>query len=114
MINISNELRNKIRKDLQIVNKCMPIRIYDAYKADLYFNKEERPLLLEVQEWLKKKDTFFKTSYKTYKINCGRFKGVYPHCVYFYSGLASFFVYDFEKESWEDWFIMEGESYASK
>jgi len=114
LLKISSNLRNKIRKDLIILNAYETLHDNDSYKADLYFSKKEEYLLIEVIKWLKEIDTYFKTSYNTYKIDCGRFKGVFPRKVFYYLKIASFYVYSYEKESWKDWFIMEGEVDASK
>jgi len=114
LMKISNQLRNKIRRDLIILNQYGIYSSDEYYRADLYFSQDEDDLLMECIKWWKDIDTYFKTSYNTYKINCGRFKGVFPRKVYRYAKMASFYVDSFGKESWEDWFIMEGEINASK
>ena len=113
IMKISSCMQNKIKKDLIILNAHETLYDHDFYQADLYFHKKEDDLLIEVIKWLNEIDTYFKTSYNTYKIDCGRFKGIFPRKVFYYLKIASFYVYSFEKESWKDWFIMEGENYAS-
>lgn len=114
MIKISNELRNKIRIDLKVVDPHIPIYLTSEYLAILYFDKEESDLLLEVQEWLRKKDVFFRSSYEAYKINCGRFSKIYPNSINLNKKFAIFYLDGFARESWKDWFVIEGESYAPK
>lgn len=113
LIEISNKLRNKIRRDLIILNTHDILYDNDSYKADLYFSEDEIDIWFEAFDWMRHIETYFKTSYNTYKIDCGRFKGVFPFGVYA-ERKARFYVYAYEKESWRDWFIMEGEINASK
>jgi len=110
IIKISSKLRNKIQRDLIIIEPEIPVRMEDSFKGELIFNEDEKELFFEVQDWIQKIETFLSTSYKGHKIDCGRFEGVYPYDIYHDQNKIAFYVYQFDHESWRDWFMVEEEN----
>lgn len=117
-LKISNELRNKISKLLEIRYTNTPITIMkggvpfqvasgsNEILTKVCFNSSEEKIQHEAIKWCKHISTYFSTSYETYKIDIGRLKGVYPiNCTIDY---VEFSIDYIDKESWKDWFVQEG------
>ena len=118
ILKISNDLRNKISKLLEIRYTNNPITIMNGgvpfqvasgsneILTKVFFSKIEDIIYHEARKWFEDISTYFSTSYETYKIDIGRLKGVYPiSCAMDY---VEFSIDYIDKESWKDWFIQEG------
>jgi len=106
---VSLELRNKIRRDMKIMN-CEQTNNGD-YTGILSFNNRERHLYDECQTWRKLIDTYFSTSYDCYKLSkVGRFEGIRPYKMYIRFQSFSFHISTYNKPTWKDWFDVTGEN----
>lgn len=98
---LSKKLRYKIKSELEITSQFM--------EGILYFSPFEKELYEECKIWFG--GLINKPSYipnEKYKVNIGRFVGVFP--VRIRENKVEFSVdYYFEK-SWKDWFIQEGDN----
>jgi len=66
-------------------------------------------------EWNRIIETYFKTSYKAFKIDIGPYEGLWPYIIS-EDGIVKFRldeVYS-ERKDWKDWFIKEDFEYAPK
>ena len=95
MIHISNALHNKIKQSMDDNGKV----IFDNDELDLYN---------ECEKWFNYIVNIMPVKYKTkdYKLDIGRFYGIYPgaigcNCIYFMLDY-------YNSTSWKDWFIVEG------
>ena len=88
--------------------RCVPGETYYIIKLDL----NNYPDLLKICiEWLRIITTYFKTSYKAYRIDIGPYKGVWP--VSIENGIVLFHLDDVSDErDWKEWFIKEDIEYA--
>ena len=94
MLHISNDLKNKIRQTMTDDGK-------------LIFNNDESDIYNECKMW----DNFiyntpFDFSTKDYKLNIGRFYGIFPTSIG--CNCVTFSIDVHKKPSWKDWFIIEG------
>lgn len=104
---ISLELRNKIRRDMLIVEDQHYTNSGD-YCGILNFDKDkEFELFEECMIWREMIDTYFKTSYNAGKAKrIGRFNGIKPKRIHLNS--VEFAVSTYRNPSWKDWFNIEG------
>lgn len=117
-LKVSNELRNKISKIIDIKYTNIPVTIMNGgmlFKVAsasneiltrVCFNRSEKKIQHEAIEWCRRISTYFTTSYETYKIDIGRLKGVYP--INYNEKSVEFSIDFIDKESWQDWFVQEG------
>ena len=83
-------------------------------QVDLDLSNE--PELLEVCiEWNRLIETYFKTSYKAFRIDIGPYEGIWPTEISS-DGMVHFDVDNVypDKKDWKDWFIKEDFNYAPK
>ena len=101
---VSLELRNKIRKDLQFDGKNWDV---NGYYGTLTFSDDEMYLYEECKEWYNVIETYFKTSSTAYCLTrVGRFNFVRPFAIL--NKEVIFQVDSYNSESWKDWFDIEG------
>ncbi len=111
---ITLELRNKIRRDMRIVEGQHYPNPGGEHCGILYFDKDkEFELFEECIIWKEMLDTYFKTSYNGGKAKkVGRFIGIKPEKIHLYS--VEFIVSTYKDPSWRDWFDVKGEDDAPK
>lgn len=69
----------------------------------------------ECQKWIDILRSYFRTSYKTLRVNIGSFTNLHAFEVNFEENLILFRAEDYiYKPCWKDWFIMEGDDDASE
>ena len=77
-------------------------------------NLSNEPELIEVCiEWNRLIQTYFKTSYKAFRINIGPYEGIWPISIGA-DGMVNFSidaVYP-DRKDWKDWFVKEDFNYA--
>jgi len=80
-------------------------RYLGYYFAELKLRDDEEDLWLEIRDWfrLSRKKNI---SSDVYKIDCGRFKGIFPFGV-FVPKCPFFCIGRYSKKSWKDWFFTE-------
>jgi len=104
---VTLELRNKIRKEMKIIERKHVASTGDSC-AILHFKDEEQDLFDECIDWKKMLDIYFKSSYRGGALKkVGRFIGVRPREIGFH--YVEFQVRDFKNPSWKDWFNVEGD-----
>lgn len=104
MYKISAELKNKMKKDIEIKKNFYPDGMYGLIK----FGLDELKLFYECKKWYDEIERYFKTSYekKPVKQNFGKFKGVYPYDIYLSRHEVVLSINDIQP-SWRDWFVYE-------
>lgn len=109
---VSLELRNKIRKELTIVDNIY-MRCHSNHIGFLNFNFPEDELLYqECLIWKKLITKASEISSDCYMLErVGRYYGVRPHGIGTYH--VEFEVEYYEQESWRDWFDVTGETDGS-
>jgi hypothetical protein len=105
---ISLELRNKIRRDMLIVQNTHYANSGD-YCGILSFDKDEEfELFEECIIWGEMIDIYFRTSYNAGKAKrVGRFSGIKPKRINLHS--VDFTISGYDNPSWKDWFDVDGE-----
>lgn len=94
---------------------AIPAHGYVQIIIDLSENENLYHDLEECEKWMNTINTYFSTSYKTYRIDIGPFIGLYPVKVDFTDYKVIFHAEDFYyKPTWKDWFIQEGDIDASE
>jgi len=76
------------------------------YQIKLILSDE--PHLIEFcNDWIDKIQKYFKSSYKTFKVNIGSYEGLWP--VEMVDGVVIFRIdtYNKERRDWKEWFIKE-------
>lgn len=97
------------------IKKACPGVQYVQTTIDLSENKNVYNDLIECEKWMNTISTYFSTSYKAYRIDIGPFIGLYPVKIDMNEKLICFHAEDFHYEpTWRDWFIPEGDVYASE
>ena len=88
----------------------IPGKITDQIELDL---SNEPELLKVCVEWQRIIQTYFRTSYKAYRIDIGPYEGLWPIEISS-NGMVHFNVdhVDLSKENWKDWFVKEDIVYA--
>jgi len=113
-VKLSYELKQKILEMGEFISheskSKTPSRSFNRKIWKIEFDldlTEHKELLEECKKWTNHIQTYFKTSYTAIKAEVGPFSGVWP--VYNSEGVVHFSadVYEVEKESWKDWFIVE-------
>jgi hypothetical protein len=88
-----------------------------VYGRDIYYvilDLKNHPKCLEAcVEWNYVIETYFKTSYKPFRIDIGPYKGLWPIIIY-PDGTVKFTLdeVDPNRKDWKDWFIKEDLEYA--
>ena len=88
-----------------------PGRIAIKIKLDL---SDDPDSLMCCQEWLRIIFTYFKTSYKAYRIDFGPYTDLWPTDIK--DGVVTFMATDadIKRKDWRDWFTKEDYFYAPK
>ena len=104
---ISLELRNKIRRELEIID-AIPLKL--DYVGELKFEPYEVHLYEECKRWCKIIDDYYRTTYRAYCMTrIGRFEMIKPFRIH--ADLRVAFEFEkHQKKSWRDWFDVEGKS----
>ncbi len=125
MIKISHELKLKLL-DEQKVNVIKHVeQIQSNFAGKIYkipgmsWNeitldlKDNSELFSECEEWCNIRSTYFKTSYKAYKIDIGQFEGLWPVQCNQKTMVVNFLADDIYpgRKNWKDWFV-EGVEHA--
>lgn len=112
---ISEKLREKIKVDM-VINETANWKFTDDHIGSLEFKEDEDDIFNECIEWAKNIHCDFPTSKNYLKVDkIGRFKGVrpWPRGYNPHIKTIAFQVSEYEKESWQDWFIpTEDEDYS--
>ena len=114
---ISLELVNVISERLMILkNKNGTVEIIDDcgdLLGAVVFKSDESHLMEECKEWLRIINIYFKTSYRAYSLKkAGRFNVIRPYKIG--NNFVRFTIENVDLvDNWENWFVMEGELYAS-
>ena len=90
----------------------IPGRDYYSIELDLSNDFE---CLKACIEWNHIINTYFKTSYKAYRIDIGPYIGIYPVAIGS-DGIVHFYMdhFDIKRKDWKDWFVREDFEYAPK
>lgn len=98
---------------------------YDVDKSGMTFVVKKPNIVLNLSqnskcfsaciEWYRIIQTYFKTSYKAYRLDIGPYTGLYPVSI----DNNGYVMFEFEdvdidKKDWKDWFIKEDYIYASQ
>lgn len=121
ILKLSGQLRNKLKNMLirgtvgsnSVMSNGMNFKLNGPMEltATVSFSNKELNLLQEVVEWIQHIQSYFKTSHETYKVDIGRFEGVFPTSCetnMFSGSEVEFSIDNIKPESWRDWFIQEG------
>lgn len=113
---ISLELINVISERMMILKKTNGlVEIIDDcgdLLGAVVFQDNESHLMEECKEWLRIKNTYFKTSYRAYSLKkAGRFNIIRPYKIG--DRFVRFTIESVDLvDEWKNWFVMEGELYA--
>lgn len=108
-------LNSEIEKDeinMEGVIQTLPGRVIHSIELDL----SNEPICLKACfDWFTLIDTYFKTSYKAYRLDIGPYEGLWP-VSFDVDGVVKFHVddVDLKRKDWKDWFIKGDTIYASK
>ena len=93
------------------IKRFVPGEIHHTIELDLADYPE---CLKACFDWYTIIETYFKTSYKAYRLDIGVYKGIWPISVNG-NGTVKFRVddVDLNKKDWKDWFVKEDIEYAS-
>ena len=109
---LSLKLRNKIRRDMLIVQDTHYVNNGDHCGILSFDRNEEFDLFEECMTWREMIDTYFRTSYNAGKAKrIGRFSGIKPKKIHLYS--VDFAISGYDNPSWKDWFDQEGKEDVS-
>lgn len=114
MINLSEELLNKIKTDMTICDSMRWKSVSDYscdYVGTLEFSENEMKLFAACKEWISYVKSHLVNSTEYLKLNqIGRFRGVRPERIYEKYKIY-FRVSDYDESSWKDWFEEVDQNY---